>query len=127
MNIEEDESCLIHQGDHLLLISDIKLQLYKFRIAANFKPNKIIVQSQDSIQIQKDSCYRFMDCLEMFNGNFVLFYQIKPQNNRKTKGEIDYIITATQKLTVSEKLNEIFSFKSPEQLREIAAENYSEI
>jgi hypothetical protein len=49
INIEEDESCLIHHGDHLLLISDIKLELYKFRIATNMKPNKIIVNSVDSV------------------------------------------------------------------------------
>lgn len=60
----------------------------------------------------------------MLNGNFVLFYQIKPQFNRKTKGEIDYIITATQKLSISQKLNEIFSFKSPENLRKVAATSY---
>lgn len=49
----------------------------------------------------------------MLNGNFVLFYQIKPQYNKKTKGEIDYLFTVTQKLTVSQKLDEIFTFKSP--------------
>lgn len=46
-----------------------------------------------------------MNCLEMLNGNFILFYQIKPQYNKKTKGEIDYLFTVTQKLTVSQKLN----------------------
>ena len=56
----------------------------------------------------------------MFHGNFLLFYHIKPEFNKKTKGEIDYIITATQKLTVSQKLNEIFNFKSPEHLRQMA-------
>jgi hypothetical protein len=68
-----------------------------------------------------------MNCLEMLNGNFILFYQIKPQYNKKTKGEIDYLFTVTQKLTVSQKLNEIFAFKSPEHLREIALHSYNEI
>lgn len=120
INIEEDESYLIHHGDHLLLVSDIKLELYKFKIATNVKPHKIVVQSIDSVEIKKDRFYKFMSCLEMLNGNFVLFYQIKPQFNRKTRGEIDYIITVTQKLSVSQKLNEIFAFKSPEHLRQVA-------
>jgi len=35
------------------------------------------------------------------------------------------MITLTQKLTVSQKLSEIFDFKSPEHLRLMAADNYS--
>ena len=63
----------------------------------------------------------------MFNGNYLLFFQIKPKFNRKTRGEIDYMITTTQKLTVSQKLNEIFDFKSPEHLRIMADTRYEEI
>jgi len=41
----------------------------------------------------------------MLNGNFVLFFQVKPECNNKLKGEIDYTITVTQKLSIQEKLN----------------------
>lgn len=60
----------------------------------------------------------------MLNGNFVLFFQVKPEFNRKTKGEIDYLITVTQKLTIAEKLSQIFTFKSARELRKVAKRNY---
>ena len=111
----------------MLLITDTKMEIYSFKIATNVKPNKIIIKSEDSIQMQYQEAYKFVNCLEMFNGNFLLFYQIRPQNNRKTKGEIDYLITTTQKLTVSQKLNEIFNFRSPQHLRAMAINRYEEI
>lgn len=87
-----------------------------------------MISTEDSIIIQQEtSAYNFIDCLEMLNGNFMLFYQIKPEFNKKTKGEIDYLIILTQKLTVTQKLNEIFNFKSHQDLRDIVANNYSVI
>ena len=74
-----------------------------------------------------DQAYKLVSCLEMFNGNFLLFYQIKPEFNRKKKGQIDYLIIATQKVTISQKLNEIFNFKSVEHLRQMADRRYHEI
>lgn len=104
-NIQEDGSCLVYQGDHLLHVSESKLFIYGFKILTNVKPNKIELRSLDSIEINKDRRYSFFDCLEMFNGNFVLFFQVKPEHNNKLKGEIDYMITVTQKLSIQEKLN----------------------
>lgn len=62
------------------------------------------IKSVDSIDVNKNPEYSFFDCLEMLNGNFVLFFQINPQFNKKLKGEIAYIIIATQKLSIHEKL-----------------------
>ena len=45
-----------------------------------------MIRSEDSIQMKTDMAYSFINCLEMFNGNFLLFYQIKPDLNRKKKG-----------------------------------------
>lgn len=59
----EEESCLIHTGEHLLLVSNIKLELYKFKIDTHHKPNKIVVHSVDSIEFKKESSYRFLNCL----------------------------------------------------------------
>lgn len=50
----------------------------------------------------------------MLNGNYVLFYQIDPRLNHKLKGEIEYLICATCKISVEEKLRDIFKFKSPD-------------
>lgn len=77
-NIQEDGSCLVYQGDHLLHISEDKLFIYGFRIMTAVKPNKIELRSLDSIEIRKDPRYQFFNCLEMLNGNFVLFFQVKP-------------------------------------------------
>lgn len=63
----------------------------------------------------------------MLNGNFVLFFQIKPDCNNKLKGEIDYIMTVTQKLSIQEKLNEIFNFRSTQELKQMAEENFTAI
>ena len=53
----------------------------------------------------------------MLNGNFVIFYQIRSEYNKKLKGEIDYTIAVTQKLSIKDKLNEIFDFKDPSELK----------
>ena len=85
-NIQEDGSCLVYQGDHLLHISEDKLLIYGFRIMTAVKPNKIELRSLDSIEIRKDPRYQFFNCLEMLNGNFVLFFQVKPECNNKLRG-----------------------------------------
>ncbi len=86
INREEQESRLIYQGENMLLITDKKLQIYRFKVITNVIPNKIHVQSIDSIKIDHDSRYSFYNCLEMFNNNYLLVYQIKPEHNKKTKG-----------------------------------------
>jgi len=85
-NIQEDGSCLVYQGDHLLHISEDKFFIYGFRIMTAVKPNKIELRSLDSIEIRKDPRYQFFNCLEMLNGNFVLFFQVKPECNNKLRG-----------------------------------------
>lgn len=40
-NIQEDGSCLVYQGDHLLHVSENQLFIYGFKILTNVKPNKI--------------------------------------------------------------------------------------
>ena len=81
------------------------------------KPNRIEINSLDSIDIKRDTKYTFLNCLEMLNGNFVIFYQIRSEYNKKLKGEIDYTIAVTQKLSIKDKLNEIFDFKDPSELK----------
>jgi hypothetical protein len=125
INIQEENSCLMYHGENLLLVSDSKLDIYNFKIVTNVKPNKILLTAVDSVQINKEPTFSFFDCLEMMNGNFVLFFQVKPQANRKMRGEIDYLVTVTQKLSVSEKIEQIFAFKSAKELRKIAKRNYS--
>lgn len=61
----------------------------------------------------------------MLGGNFVLFFQVKAGCNNKLKGEIDYLVTVTQKLSVQEKLNEIFCFRTPEELKEVTERDFS--
>ena len=63
----------------------------------------------------------------MFNGNYVIFYQIKPQKNKKMKGELDYTIAVTQKLSVKQKLNQIFDFKTPEELTQMSQYHFSKL
>lgn len=126
-NIQEDGSCLVYHGEHLLHISENKLFIYGFKITTAVKPNKIELRSLDSIEIKKDSKYTFFSCLEMLNGNFVLFFQVKPELNRKLRGEIDYVFMVTQKLSIQEKLNEIFSFKSPKELKWLTENEFEKI
>jgi hypothetical protein len=63
INDERSESFLINIKDYMLLVTDLKMEIYKFKIAANVKPNKIVVSSEDSIVINHSSAYRFIDCL----------------------------------------------------------------
>ena len=63
VNIQDEESCLIYRGDHLLSISDTKLDLYGFKIITNVKPRKIVLNTIDSIIINKNRDYFFFDCL----------------------------------------------------------------
>lgn len=41
------------------------------------------------------------------------------------KGEIDYTIAVTQKLSIKEKLNEIFDFKNPDELKQMGLTNFA--
>jgi len=53
VNIQEEDSRLIYHGDHLLSISERKLDLYGFKIITNVKPNKIVLNTIDSVVINK--------------------------------------------------------------------------
>jgi len=53
-NIQEDGTCLVYHGDHLLHVSENKLYIYSFKIITNSKPNKIDIKSIDSIEVHKD-------------------------------------------------------------------------
>ena len=45
INYEKEESFLVHNGESIILITDIKMEIYSFKIATNVKPNKIIIAS----------------------------------------------------------------------------------
>jgi hypothetical protein len=119
-NIQADDSVLVYRGDQLLHVCETKLYIYDFKIITNTQPNRIAIKSIDSIEINKDPRYVFLDCLEMLKGNFVLFFQIDPQFNHKLKGEIEYTISVTQKISIQQKLKEIFAFKSADELKRIS-------
>lgn len=42
------------------------------------------------------------------NGNFMIVFQIKPLKNNKTRGEIDYWFSLTQKITIDTKIKLMF-------------------
>lgn len=52
INIQEDGSCLVYHGDHLLHVSKSKLFIYSFLITENGRSNKIDMKSIDSIDVQ---------------------------------------------------------------------------
>lgn len=56
----------------------------------------------------------------MLRDNFMLIYQMCPSHNPKVGGEIDYLISVTQKQSVEEKLDEIFNFDNGDELSRLS-------
>lgn len=46
----------------------------------------------------------------MIDRNFAVFYQILPNCNKRTKGEITYCFAITRHVTIQDKVREIFMF-----------------
>ena len=91
--------------------------IYNFHVNTGSKPQRVEIRSLDSVIVTKEKSHKFMGCLEMLKDNYVLFYQ--QVHNRRGGGEIQYSLSATQKMPLSAKLDELFNFEYPREVLEI--------
>ena len=103
INIQDNSSFLLYTGAHMLHISEELMLIYDFKVNTQSKPHRIEVRSLDSVLVGRERAHHFYGCLEMLKDNYVLFYQ--EIHNRRGGGEVQYSITATQKMPLSHKLD----------------------
>jgi len=68
-------------------INDNRAELYEIRIDLAVKPNRILVKSIDSLEIDsKPQDSKLLDVIGLGKDNFAIFYQLRPQYNIYRKG-----------------------------------------
>ena len=92
----------------LLHITKKHLEVYNISINKAVKPEKIVLRSVDSIELQKypENAF-FIAVLQSFD-NFAIFFEDSDKKSRQTKGEISYYFEVSQTTSVKMKIKSIF-------------------
>lgn len=82
-------------------INDTRAEFYEIKIDLAVKPNRIVVKSIDSLEIEKKpQDGKFMDVISFGKDNFGIFYQLRPQYNNFRKGEVNYWFAITEYISI---------------------------